>query len=137
MKRFITQLLSLSLPLVFSAAAVKAQVPAPGGSVTHNLKCSVPHDYEGHAVLGVGYFMQCKTQALEPKYNLKGCSLFSQVVAPNTEPTEIPLTIESQSSTQAFLKDSNGFIKVKITKHHLTAVVSFGDDITMGCAEVN
>lgn len=137
MKRFITQLLSLSLPLVFSVAAVKAQVPAPGGRVIHNLKCSVPHDSEGHAILGVGYSMQCTTQALQPEYNLKGCSLFSKVVAPNTEATEIPLAIESQSSTQAFLKDSNDFIKVQITKHHLSAVVSFGDDITMGCVEVN
>lgn len=107
-----------------------------GGPVNHDLKCSPPASASGEILLGVGYRLECKTQALAPQYNLRGCSLFSRVVRPNAPENEIDLELVRQTSRRATLVNKNLDIKVVVKKSNLSATVYFGNSARSTCEEL-
>lgn len=110
MKALILSTVLLVAPMVASAELI------PGGPVVHDLGCKFVQP-----IVGVGYTLKVTTQALAPRYNVRGITLVSRVVYPNAPEREMPLTQASQDENQATF--TNGEFTVVLDKPTFSANV--------------
>lgn len=124
---------------VLSLAGAFSYAQTLGGPVTHNLVCESPKSPSGDALLGVGYSMECTTQALAPQYSLRGCNLYSSPIRPNAPSTKIDLELlANQTAKRASLANKALDITVIVNKADLSASVNFRSGYaSMKCVRSN
>ena len=112
--------------VVLSAAAAKAQGPLVGGPVQHVMSC-VSVD----GLLGIGFQVAYKTQALPPQHNVVEVAVLKTIVYPGA-PVEETVLKTVRQDTGSIVSESNDY-SVTLTKHNSSAVLTLANGARFEC----
>jgi len=104
----------------------------PGQMIWHQYHCAAPMN-QGNHVLGVGYGLECATQAVAPPDNIRSCILSSRIVYPGAQPNEIPLVESSQDANSAQFISEDRSVRVSVDKLNDQATVVFENGTVVAC----
>ena len=101
--------------------------PRPGAIIHHSLSCTVPSAAPNEKIRPVSYSMTCDTQALAPKYSLRGCTLEESSEVSEPAIREIKLEQTSQNARSASFKGkTEKHVSVRVDKTKMSAKVQVG-----------